>query len=131
MSGKLIGRFRQEGLLESIDAGGSVGTAWASPDGISSLMKHLASGFETRLSHQVRSASRAGSSDLMKLQGTGAPDGDFSLTARHIVITVPMPQAVEMAPDLADAAGGGAEGVIAKALVGLFRFADGSPVTDT
>lgn len=123
----LIDRFRRDGLVEAIDAGGSVGTAWASPNGISSLMKHLAAGRNTWLSHRVTSVAGA-DGEMIEIEMVDEAGDEIGLVARHAVITAPMPQAVEIAPEIVDAAGAGAEDVYDKAIVGLFRLADGAAV---
>lgn len=122
LSSQLIEGFRRDGLLEPVDAGGSAGFAWASPNGISSLMKNLASGRRIGLSTRVLSVSPEGEAIRLKVEDG---EGDrHEITARHVVITAPVSQMVEMSPALAEAAGEGATETYDKAIVGLFRLAD-------
>ena len=59
-------------------------------------------------------------------------EGDrHELTARHVVITAPVPQMVEMSPELTEAAGEGAAEAYDKAIVGLFRFEDDRGLPET
>lgn len=129
LSGSLIEELRGDGLLQSLDAGGSVGAAWASPTGMSSLMKHLASGRDMRLQQRVLSVSPA--DDRIELETEDREGDRHELAARHVVITAPVPQMVEISPELADAAGEGAAEAYDKAIVGLFRFEADSVQPDT
>ena len=128
LSRHLIDEFRGDGLVEPLDAGGSAGVAWASPAGLSSLMKHLASARDIRLSSRVLSVSPEGDAVRLEIEDGEGPRQE--LTARHVVITAPVPQMVEMSPELAEAAGEGAAEAYDKAIVGLFRLVDDRGLPD-
>ena len=92
-------------------------------------MKKLASGHRIRLSNRVLSVSPAGEEIRLDIEDG---EGDrHELTARHVVITAPVPQMVEMSPELAEAAGEGAAEAYDKAIVGLFRFEDDRGLPET
>lgn len=136
LSDGLIDRLREEGLIERIYVGGSVGDAWSCPEGVNRIAKHLAAGLNVLYSHRVEwiepprpgGRGRAGSVSI-RVEG---PDGEKSeMRTRHLVITAPVPQAVEMAPFLAGQLGDPDLATIyEKAVLGLARLRHSGDIPD-
>jgi predicted NAD/FAD-dependent oxidoreductase len=136
LSDELIDSFREAGLVERIFVGGSVGDAWSCPAGINALAKHLAEGLPVLYSHRAewvdppRPGGR-GRTGPVSVRVAG-PDGARSeLRARHLVITAPVPQALEMAPFLAGELGDPDPTTIyEKAVLGLARLRHSSLIPE-
>ncbi len=127
-SDELIDRLRKERLIERLFVGGEVGDAWVAPAGITSAMKHLASDLDVRFSHRVESVEAGEPNRLLVSDADGAT---YELAARNVVITAPVPQAMEMAPAVAGAlAAVDPERVYDKAVIGLARLAHSSALPD-
>ncbi len=124
----LIDRLRRAGLIERLFVGGSVGDAWIAPAGITSTSKYLAEDLNVRFSHRVESVEAG---DPNQLTVTGADGAAYELTARHVVITAPVPQAIEMAPAIAEELKEiDPEEVYEKAVLGLARLAHSGEIPD-
>ncbi len=124
----LIDSLRQAGLVERLFVGGSVGDAWVAPAGITSTSKHLAANLNVRYSHRVESVEAG---DPNRLTVTDADGLSHELRAKHVVITAPVPQAIEMAPVIAEELDGiDPEKVYEKAVLGLARLAHSGDVPD-
>jgi predicted NAD/FAD-dependent oxidoreductase len=131
LSDRLIDRLREAGLLERLFVAGSIGDVWVSPEGITATTKHMAADLNTRFSHRVEEISAEGPSGLNLLRGVDGGGQPFELLARHVVITAPIPQAIEMAPVLGDHLGGIEVGAIyEKAVIGLARLAHSSAIPE-
>ncbi len=128
LSDSLIDRLREAGLLERLFVGGRTGDVWFSPEGITAATKHLAAGLNTCFSHRVESIEPG---DPNRLRITD-PDGHgYELLARHVVVTAPVPQAVEMAPVLGDRLGPvDLERIYEKAVIGLARLSHSSELPE-
>jgi hypothetical protein len=136
LSDGLIDRLREDGLIERTYVGGSVGDAWSCPEGINRVGKHLAAGLNVLYSHRVewveppRPGGRGrGGSVSIRVEG---PDGEKSeLRTRHLVITAPVPQAIEMAPFLAAQLGDpDPTAIYEKAVLGLARLRHSAAIPD-
>ena len=124
----LIDRLREARLVERLFVGGDVGDAWVAPAGITSTTKHLASDLDVRFGHRVESIEAG---DPNRLLVSDAGGGGYELAARHVVITAPVPQAMEMAPAVAGAlAAVDPERVYEKAVIGLARLAHSGDIPD-
>jgi predicted NAD/FAD-dependent oxidoreductase len=128
LSDELIDSLRENGSLERLFVGGEVGDGWVSRDGINAVAKHLAGSLNLRLANRVESIE---AEDPNRLWVTD-PDGrGYELTARHVVITAPVPQAIEMAPILADRIGGAdPDSIYEKAVIGLARLRHSSELPE-
>ena len=124
----LIDRLRQAGLVERLLVGGSVGDAWIAPAGITSTSKYLAADLNVRFSHRVESVEAG---DPNRLTVTDADGASHELQAKHVVITAPVPQAIEMAPAVAEELKGiDPEEIYEKAVLGLARLAHSGEIPD-
>lgn len=120
LSDELIDSLREAGIIDRLFVGGSVGDGWVGRDGINAVAKHLAAGLNVRYSNRVESIEPG---DPNRLRVTDADGRGYELTVRHVVITAPVPQAIEMAPTLTDRLGGAVPGLIyEKAVIGLARL---------
>jgi predicted NAD/FAD-dependent oxidoreductase len=128
VSDGLIDSLREAGLLERLFLGGGEGDGWVCGEGINAVAKHLAAGINVRLANRVESIEPGDPNRLW----VSDPDGrGYEITARHVVITAPVPQAVEMAPILAGRTGGvDPETIYEKAVIGLARLRHSSELPD-
>ena len=125
---ELIDSLRDARLLERLYVGGSVGDAWVAPGGITSTTKHLASGLDVRFSHRVESVEAGEPNRLLVVDADG---GEHELQADHVVITAPVPQAMEIAPAVREALADVDPGAVyEKAVIGLARLAHSSAIPD-
>jgi len=128
LSDELIDSLREDRMVDRLFVGGSVGDGWIGPDGINAVAKHLAAELDVHYSNRVESIE---SGDPNQLWVTDADGRGYELAARHVVITAPVPQAVEMAPLLADRVGGTDPGTIyEKSVIGLARLRHSSHLSD-
>jgi predicted NAD/FAD-dependent oxidoreductase len=136
LSDELIDRLRDDGLIERTYVAGSVGDAWSCPEGINRIAKHLAEGLRVMYSQRVewveppRPGGRGGAASVsIRVAG---PDGTKSeLRAGHLVVTAPVPQALEMAPFLAGQIGDPDPTTIyEKAVLGLARLRHSGDIPD-
>jgi predicted NAD/FAD-dependent oxidoreductase len=98
LSDELIDRLREDGLIERTFVGGSVGDAWSCPEGINRIAKHLAEGLNVRYSERVEWIEPPGPRGGGFVLRVAGPAGTRTVRARHVVITAPVPQAIEIAP---------------------------------
>jgi predicted NAD/FAD-dependent oxidoreductase len=123
LSDALIDRLREAGMLERLYVGGSVGDGWVSTEGITAATKFMASDLDVRFSNRVESVEPGAAGEPNRLWITDAEGRGYELLARHVVITAPVPQAIEMAPILADRIGSvEPESIYEKAVIGLARL---------
>jgi predicted NAD/FAD-dependent oxidoreductase len=128
LSDGLIDSLREAGMLDRLFVGGNVGDGWVCRDGINSVAKHLASELNLRLANRVESIEPG---DPNRLWVTDPEGRGYEITARHVVITAPVPQAVAMAPILADRIGPvDPESVYEKAVIGLARLRHSGDLPD-
>lgn len=128
-SDRLIDGLREARLIERIYVGGTVGDAWVAPAGITSATKHLASGLDVRFSSRVESVEAGEANRLLISDADGR---EYGLAARHVVITAPVPQAMEISTTVAEAVGEvDPDAIYEKAVIGLARLAHSSAVPDT
>jgi predicted NAD/FAD-dependent oxidoreductase len=128
LSDELIDSLREDGLVDRLFVGGGVGDAWIGLDGINALAKHLAAGLNTRYSNRVESIEPG---DPNRLWISDAEGRGYELAARNVVITAPVPQAIEMAPVRVDRIGNAdPDRIYEKAVLGLVRLHHSSSLPD-
>lgn len=124
----LIDQLRDARLIERLYVGGTVGDVWAAPGGITSATKHLARDLNVRFRHRVESVEAGEPNRLLVSDADG---GSYELAVRHVVITAPVPQAVEISPAVAEALGPIDPGKIyEKAVICLARLAHSGAIPD-
>lgn len=128
LSDGLIDSLRKDAMIDRLFVGGSVGDGWVGPDGINAVAKHLAADLNIRYSNRVESIEAGDPNRLWVTDGDGK---GYELVARHVVITAPVPQAIEMAPIIADRIGGvDPDSIYDKAVIGLARLRHNSHLPD-
>jgi len=93
----LIDSLRDSGLIQPVKLNEAGERAWVSPGGITAVTKHLASGMKVEHQRKVASVAPAASGSSLILEENAPAD---RLTARHVVVTAPIPQAAQLVPEL-------------------------------
>jgi predicted NAD/FAD-dependent oxidoreductase len=120
LSDELIDSLRRDGQIDRLFVGGSIGDGWIGREGINGVAKHLADGLNVIYGNRVESIEQGGPNRLWVSDADGR---GFEVAARHVVITAPVPQAIEIAPILLDRLGGSdPASIYEKAMIGLARL---------